>query len=75
MISVEINLKSIEEIHQFVNIVSRFEYEIDLCSGRYQVNAKSIMGVCSLDLSKKVTVVAHTEDSVELIQNLKPFIA
>lgn len=75
MTSVEINLKSIEQIHDFVNIVSKFDYDVDLCSGRYQVNAKSIMGVCSLDLSQPVVLVAHTDDSKELLLLVSHLIA
>lgn len=75
MTSVEINLKSIEQIHEFVNIVSKFDYDVDLCSGRYQVNAKSIMGVCSLDLSQPVVLVAHADDSKELLLLVSHLIA
>lgn len=75
MTSVEINLKSIEQIHDFVNIVSKFDYDVDLCSGRYQVNAKSIMGICSLDLSQPVVLVAHTDDSKELLLLVSHLIA
>lgn len=73
MMSIDITLKSIEEIHQFVSIVSKVDYDVDLCSGRYQVNAKSIMGVCSLDLSKPVTVMVHTNQNQQLISELKPY--
>ena len=51
-----IMLNSIMDVKEFVNIVNRFPYEIDLSSSRYVVDAKSIMGIFSLDLSKPIKV-------------------
>ena len=47
-------LSSINDVKTFVNIVGKYEYDIDLTSGRYIVDAKSIMGIFSLDLSKPI---------------------
>lgn len=55
-------LNTINDVKNFVNIVGKYDFDIDLISGRYAVDAKSIMGIFSLDLSKKITVEAHTDD-------------
>jgi phosphocarrier protein HPr len=52
----------------------RFNYDIDLVSGRYAIDAKSIMGIFSLDLSKPIELVAHTEDPDELVKAISKFI-
>ena len=50
----EILLSSINDIKAFVNIVNKYDFDVDLTSGRYVVDAKSIMGIFSLDLSKPI---------------------
>lgn len=67
-------LSSINDVKNFVNIVSRFDYDIDLASGRYVVDAKSIMGIFSLDLSKPIAVEVHTDNCDDLMEALKPYI-
>jgi len=57
-----ISLQAINDVKDFVNTVMLFNYDIDLVSGRYAVDAKSIMGIFSLDLSKPIKLQAHTED-------------
>lgn len=54
-------LNSINDVKDFVNIVSRYDFDIDLTSGRYVVDAKSIMGIFSLNLSKPIKVEAHCD--------------
>ena len=67
-------LDSISAVKKFVNIVSTYEYEVDLASGRYAVDAKSIMGIFSLDLSKPIDLNIHAEDNVEeVLETLKPY--
>ena len=63
MKSVEILLSSINDIKAFVNIVCKYSFDVDLTSGRYVVDAKSIMGIFSLDLSKPIKVDVHSEDA------------
>lgn len=58
----KIALGSINDVRNFVNLVSTFDFDIDLTSGRYIVDAKSIMGIFSLDLSKPILLQAHTDD-------------
>ena len=67
-------LSSINDVKNFVNLVSRYDYEIDLASGRYVVDAKSIMGIFSLDLSKPITVEIHSDNADDLLDQLKPYI-
>ncbi len=69
-----IRLSTIEEVRNFVNIVSKYEYEIDLKSGRYVVDAKSIMGIFSLDLLNEIEVTVHTEGCDDLLGELAPFV-
>ena len=67
-------LSSINDVKNFVNIVTKYEYDIDLISGRYVVDAKSIMGIFSLDLSKPIKVEVQKDDCEPLLKDLAPFI-
>lgn len=62
----EVELKTIQDVQSFVNFVSKFSDEYYLNSGRYIINAKSIMGVYSLDLSKPVRFVSTKENNDEI---------
>ncbi|NLY44113.1 MAG: HPr family phosphocarrier protein, partial [Clostridiaceae bacterium] len=57
-----------------VNIVNRYDFDVDLSSGRYVVDAKSIMGIFSLDLSKPIKVQVHSDDCDAFMEEIKPFI-
>ena len=70
----EVMLDSIGDVKDFVNMVNRYSCDIDLVSGRYVVDAKSIMGIFSLDLTKKITVEAHTEDADAFGKELAPYL-
>lgn len=61
----KVMLSAINDVKTFVDTVGKYDFEVDLISGRYAVDAKSIMGIFSLDLSKPIIVEAHTEDYVE----------
>ena len=63
MTTFNVLLGSINDVKNFVNIVSKYDYEIDLSSGRYVVDAKSIMGIFSLDLTKEIVLEIHKERS------------
>ncbi len=67
-------LSSINDVKDFVNIVSRFDFDVDLTSGRYVVDAKSIMGIFSLDLSKPIKVEVHDDNCDEFLTLVKKFI-
>lgn len=62
MTEVYITLKTIQDIRDFVNAVILLDYEVDLVQGRYVIDAKSIMGIFSLDLLSPIKVEAHTDD-------------
>ena len=68
-----IMLNSINDVKEFVNIVSKYNFDIDLTSGRYVVDAKSIMGIFSLDLSKAIKVEAHCDEDAQFIEDVKRF--
>ena len=67
-------LSSINDVKNFVNIVTKYDYEIDLISGRYVVDAKSIMGIFSLDLAKPIKAEVHADDCEEFMNELARFI-
>ena len=68
-------LSSINDIKAFVNIVNKYEFDVDLTSGRYVVDAKSIMGIFSLDLSKPIKVDIHAGDEAEaFVSEIKAYI-
>ena len=75
MKTVQISLNSIDKVKSFVNAITQFEFDFDLVSGRYVIDAKSIMGIFSLDLSKPIELVIHAEDHLdEIMDILKPYI-
>ena len=67
-------LNAINDVKFFVNAVSKYDFDVDLVSGRYAVDAKSIMGIFSLDLSKEIKLVIHSDDAEAFIKEIKPFI-
>ena len=70
-----IMLSTINDVKDFVATVNKCPFEVDLVSGRYAIDAKSIMGIFSLDLSKPIDLNIHSEDSVDkILEVLKPYI-
>lgn len=63
MKTVKISLNSIDKVKSFVNTISQYSFDFDLISGRYVIDAKSIMGIFSLDLSKPIDLNIHTDGS------------
>lgn len=75
MKTVQISLNSIDKVKAFVNAIAQFDYDFDLISGRYVIDAKSIMGIFSLDLSKPIELAIHTEENEEeVLEVLKPYL-
>ena len=75
MTSVTISLNSIEKVKQFANLISKYDGDFDLTSGRYVIDAKSIMGIFSLDLSKPLKLDIHDDQSASmLMMHLKEFL-
>ena len=73
MKTVKISLNSIDKVKSFVNDITKFDVDFDLVSGRYVIDAKSIMGIFSLDLSKPIDVEVMTDDCDSFIDEIKPF--
>ncbi len=74
MRTVQININSIDKVKTFVNTVTAYDAEFDLVSGRFVIDAKSIMGIFSLDLSKPLTLKIYNDDNEQILESLKPFI-
>ncbi|MBO5050705.1 MAG: HPr family phosphocarrier protein [Clostridia bacterium] len=74
MKSVFVRLSTIESIRDFVSTVLTFDYDIDLRSGRYLIDAKSIMGIFSLDLLSPIELIAHTDKPEALLEKLQKYI-
>ena len=74
MKTVKISLNSIDKVKAFVNTIARYDEDFDLVSGRYVIDAKSIMGIFSLDLSKPIDLNIHAEDNAEdVLAVIKPY--
>ena len=74
MKSVNIMISTINDVKNFVNIVSKHEFDVDLTSGRYVVDAKSIMGIFSLDLSKPIRLETNCPDDSAFLDEIKAFV-
>ena len=75
MKTVKISLNSIDKVKSFVNDVTKFDSDFYLVSGRYVIDAKSIMGIFSLDLSNTIDLNIHNEtDTDKILEVLKPYI-
>lgn len=75
MKSVQICLNSIDKVKSFVNDISKFDCDFDLVSGRYVIDAKSIMGIFSLDLSKPIELNIYANDGAEeVLATLQPYL-
>ena len=70
MKTIQISLNSIDKVKSFVNDVTKFDYDFDLVSGRYVIDAKSIMGIFSLDLSKPIDLNIHTEGNADDVMDV-----
>ena len=75
MKTVQISLNSIDKVKSFVNEISKFDNDFDLVSGRYVIDAKSIMGIFSLDLSKPINLNMHADENMNAIMEaIKPYV-
>ena len=75
MKTVRVCLDSIDKVKGFVNDISRFNTDFDLISGRYVIDAKSIIGIFSLDLSKPIELTIHESDEIdEILKVLQPYV-
>ena len=76
MKTVQISLNSIGKVKSFVNAISQFEYDFDLISGRYVIDAKSIMGIFSLDISKPINLNIHVDndEAEEILEAISSYL-
>lgn len=77
MTKVNISLKTIDDVKSFVDTLSVYDCDFDLVSGRYIIDAKSLMGILSLELSKALELDIHTDDPAEVAkirESIKPFL-
>jgi phosphotransferase system HPr-like phosphotransfer protein len=75
MKTVKISLNSIDKVKSFVNEIAKFDNDFDLVSGRYVIDAKSIMGIFSLDLSKPINLNVHADENMNaILEAIKPYI-
>ena len=75
MKSVMIRLSLVENVNNFVKSGTRYPFEMDLRAGRHVVDAKSILGIFSLDLSKPITLEIYSDECEALLEDIKPFLA
>ena len=75
MKTIKISLNSIDKVKSFVNAITQFNFDFDLISGRYVIDAKSIMGIFSLDISKPIDLNIHNADNLdEIMEQLQPYL-
>ena len=75
MKTVQVNINSIDKVKRFVNAITSFDNDFDLVCDRYVIDAKSIMGIFSLDLSKPIDLAIHAESNMdEIMEVLKPYL-
>lgn len=74
MKKIKIKLSNVQDIRDFVNAVILADYDVDLVQGRYVIDAKSIMGIFSLDLLSPIELIAHTENADALIAGIDRFV-
>ena len=70
MEAVTVSLTQVNQVQQFVN---KAPYDVDIVSGRYTINAKSLLGIYSLDLNRPLRVVMYSDDCEELKKELAEF--
>ncbi len=73
MVRFSVQFKSITDVKDFVHSVNSFPYDVDLSSGRYVVDAKSIMGIFSLELQRPINLEIHSDDCDDLVKALAPY--
>lgn len=74
MTTAKIRINTIEDVKSFVSVVSGVDFDVDILSGRYAVDAKSILGIFSLDLSKDLELRVHSDDCGDFLDDIKEYI-
>lgn len=70
----DIRLSTIQDVRDFVNCVTACDFDVDLASGRYIVDAKSIMGIFSLDLLNPIRMTVHSDDAEDFLRKVEKFV-
>lgn len=74
MTTAKIRINTIEDVKSFVSVVTGVEFDVDIVSGRYAIDAKSIMGIFSLDLSKDLELRIHSDNCSDFLDEIKDYI-
>lgn len=74
MVRLNVKINTVMDAKEFVNICNLTDFDIDLVSGRYIIDAKSIMGLFSLDLSKPIELRADCDAGDNFLRKLEPFV-
>lgn len=74
MTTAKIRINTIEDVKNFVGIVTGVEFDVDIVSGRYAIDAKSIMGIFSLDLTKELEIRVHSDNCGDFFDDIKDYI-
>lgn len=74
MVKLTVKIVSMQDADKFNKICSKFDCDMDLQSGKYYIDAKSIMGIFSLDLSRPLILNADTEDEQLVKERFADFI-
>lgn len=74
MTTAKIRINTIEDVKSFVSVVCGVDYDVDILSGRYAVDAKSLLGIFSLDLSKDLELRIHSDDCGDFLDDIKEYI-
>lgn len=74
MTTAKIRINTIEDVKNFVSIVTGVDFDVDIVSGRYAIDAKSIMGIFSLDLTKELEIRVHSDNCGEFFDDIKDYI-
>lgn len=74
MTTTKVRINTIDDVKNFVGIVTGVDFDVDIVSGRYAIDAKSIMGIFSLDLSKELELRIHSDNCGEFLDDIKTYI-
>lgn len=74
MTEAKIHINTIDDVKNFVSLVTKVDYDVDIVSGRYAIDAKSIMGIFSLDLSKDLELKIHSDNCEDFLDEIKDYI-
>lgn len=74
MVERTLKLEKINDVKEFVETMTKFDYQVDIISGRYVMNAKSILGIFSLDLTQPLTLKIHADECDDLLAAIKPYL-